>query len=265
MKATLTTLTLGALMSAGAIAQTQMIAHRGAWKNMDAPQNSLESLNKAITLKAWGSEFDVHLTKDNVLVVNHDQDFYGIDIATATYEELLTKRHPNGEHIPTAEEYIKEGLKQNKTKLIYELKTSKLGTERTLKTAELSVALVEKLKAEKQVEYIAFSYDACLKLRALDKNAKIHYLNGDKSPQELKQAGLSGLDYHLSVYKKHPTWIVEAKRLKLKTNVWTVNQEENMRYFIDQKIDYITTDEPELLNLLLRNNFDVLDGMDPDQ
>src|SRR5690606_39364410 len=95
-------------------------------------------------------------------------------------------------------EYLREGLKQKKTKLIYELKTNKLGTERTLKAAELSVALVKWLKAEKQVEYIAFSYDACLKLKELDKKAKVHYLNGDKSPQEIKAAGLSGLDYHLS-------------------------------------------------------------------
>ncbi|TYR34474.1 glycerophosphodiester phosphodiesterase [Sphingobacterium phlebotomi] len=252
MKTTLVILTLITVVHMGAIAQTEMITHRGAWKNTEVPQNSLASLNKAIEQQAWGSEFDVHLTKDDVLVVNHDQDFYGIDIATSTYEELLAKKHPNGESIATAEEYLKEGLKQKKTKLIYELKTNKLGTERTLKSAELAVALVKKLKAEKQVEYIAFSYDACLKLKELDKKAKVHYLNGDKSPQEIKAAGLSGLDYNQSVYKKHPEWIGEAKKLKLKTNVWTVNREDDMHYFIDQKIDYITTDEPELLSRVLK-------------
>ncbi|RZF58364.1 glycerophosphodiester phosphodiesterase family protein [Sphingobacterium corticibacterium] len=251
MKPTLVILTLLTVMHVGAMAQTEMIAHRGSWKNTKVPQNSFASLNKAIEQKAWGTEFDVHLTKDDVLVVTHDQDFYGIDIATSTYQELLAKKHPNGESIPTAEEYLKEGLKQKKTKLIYELKTNKLGTERTLKAAELTVALVKSLKAEKQVEYIAFSYDACLKLKELDKKAKVHYLNGDKSPQEIKAAGLSGLDYHLSVYKKHPAWIGDAKKLQLKTNVWTVNREDDMHYFIDQKIDYITTDEPELLNRIL--------------
>lgn len=143
-------------------------------------------------------------------------------------------------------------MKQQGTKLIYELKTNKLGTERTLKSAEMAVALVQKLKAGKQVEYIAFSYEACLKLHELDKKAKVHYLNGDKSPEEIKKAGLSGLDYHLSVYKKNPSWIAEAKKLKLKTNVWTVNREDDMRYFMEQRIDYITTDEPELLNTLLK-------------
>lgn len=252
MRKVILTFSFLALVSMKSFAQSKMIAHRGSWKNTEVPQNSLASLQHASAQQAWGTEFDVHLTKDDVLVVNHDNDFMGLDIATSTYEELLALKHPNGERIPTAEEYLREGMNQKGLKLIYELKTNRLGTERTLKAAELSVELVHRLKAQKQVEYIAFSYDASLKIRELDKRAKIHYLNGDKSPQELKQANLSGLDYHHSVYRKNPEWIKEAKALKLKTNVWTVNKEEDMNYFLAQKIDFITTDQPELLNNLLK-------------
>jgi len=183
--------------------------------------------------------------------VNHDGDFYGLDIATSTYAELLARQHPNGEKIPTAEEYLKEGLQRKGTKLIFELKTNKLGRERTLRSAALSVELVAKLKAKNRVEYIAFDYDACLEIKKLDKKAMVHYLNGDKSPMELKNAGLSGFDYHRSVLRNNPDWISQAKNLQLKSNVWTVNSEEDMRYFIDQKIDFITTDEPELLTMIL--------------
>ena len=240
-------LTVISSLSLSAIAQSKVIAHRGAWKHTQAPQNSIKSLEEAIKLKAWGSEFDVHLTKDDILVVNHDNDFYGIDIATATYAELLAQKHPNGESIPTAEAYLKAGLAQKGTKLIYELKSNKLGVERTLKAAELSVALVKQLGAQAKVEYIAFSYDACLRFKALDAKAKVHYLNGDKSPQELKAVHLDGLDYHINVYKENPTWIKEARALKLKTNVWTVNKAEDMEFFIKEQVDFITTDEPELL------------------
>lgn len=232
-------------------AQTQIIAHRGAWKNTKSPQNSIAALRDAIAQGLWGAEFDVHLTKDNVLVVNHDNDFQGIDIATATYQELLAKKHANGEQISTAEAYLKEGIKQNKTKLIFELKTNKLGVDRTLKSVEISLNLIKKLKAESLTEFIAFSYDACLHFRALDKNILIHYLNGDKSPQEIKEAKLTGIDYHLSVFKKNTAWAASAKTLGLKTNVWTVNTEGDMNYFIDEGFDYITTDEPELLQKLL--------------
>lgn len=230
---------------------TKMITHRGAFQNTGHPENSIASLKAAAEQGAWGSEFDVHLTKDDELVVNHDPNFYGIDIATSTYDELLAKKHPNGENIPTAEEYLKEGKKHKKMKLIYELKTNKLGVDRTLEAARKSVALVKKLKLRKQVEYIAFSWEACLEIKKLDKKAKVHYLSGDKSPQEIKDAGLDGLDYHFKVYKDNPTWIKESKDLKLKTNVWTVNSKEDMEYFIGEGIDYITTNEPELLNTLL--------------
>lgn len=232
--------------------QTDIIAHRGSWKNTQVPQNSIASLQKAIGQKVWGAEFDVHLTKDNILVVNHDNDFYGIDIATSTYEELLAKKHPNGESIPTAEDYIKEGLKQKHTKLIFELKTNRLSKERTLKSVVIALDLVKRLGAYEQTEFIAFDYDACLKFRELDENIPIHYLNGDKNPQEIKAVNLSGVDYHYNVFKKNPTWIQEFKDLGLKTNTWTVNSEEDMQYFIAQKIDYITTDEPELLIRLMK-------------
>lgn len=232
--------------------QTQIIAHRGAWKNTKVPQNSIAALQKAIEQQAWGSEFDVQLTKDDVLVVNHDNDYQGIDIATSTYQELLAKKLPNGEKIPTAEEYLIEGLKQNKTKLIFELKSSRLGIERTEKAAELSIQLVKKLKAQKHVEFIAFSYEGCLKLRALDKKAKVHYLSGNKTPQELKAQKLSGFDYNFGKIKENPNWVKEAKALGLKTNVWTVNKKEDMQYILDLKVDYITTDEPELLKTMIK-------------
>lgn len=233
--------------------QNQAIAHRGAWKVEGLPQNSIASLQRAVELGCAGSEFDVHLTKDGVLVVNHDNDFYGIDIATATYAELLAKKHPNGESIPTAEAYLREGMKQKKTKLIYELKTSKLGKERTLHSADLAVQLVKKLGAEEWVEYIAFDYDACKRIAELDPKAKVYYLNGDKSPAEVKKDGLFGLDYHFNVFHKNPTWIREAHDLGLVVNAWTVDTKEEMTNLLNQNVEFITTNEPALLLDVIHN------------
>lgn len=226
----------------------QVIAHRGAWKTKTLPQNSIASLQEAIALGCAGTEFDIHLTKDNVLVVTHDNDFYGIDIATSTYEELLAKKHPNGESIPTARDYILEGLKQNKTKLILELKTSKLGTERTLESAKFAVDLVKELGADEWIEYILFDYDGAKEIVRLDPEAKVWYLNGDVSPQQAKADGFFGLDYHFLIYKlKQPTWIKESQELGLAINAWTVNKEDEITILLDQDVDFITTDEPELL------------------
>ncbi|MFT4025009.1 MAG: glycerophosphodiester phosphodiesterase family protein, partial [Flavihumibacter sp.] len=233
-------------------ADNPVIAHRGAWKKNDLPENSIASLKEAIRIGCAGSEFDVHLTKDNVIVVNHDDAFFGIDIDKATYAELLAKKHKNGEFIPTAEAYLREGMKQQRTKLIYEIKVSTEGKERTLELTRRSVALVKKLKAEKWVEYISFDYDACLLVHQLDPQAGVYYLTGDKSPEQLQADGLRGLDYHFSVFDKQPGWLADALARKLVTNAWTVNEAAIMQKLLDQHIDFITTNEPELLFSLLK-------------
>ncbi len=229
-----------------------VIAHRGAWKAKGLPQNSIASLQEAIRLKCWGTEFDVHLTVDDILVVNHDPTFYGMDIEKSTYQQLLAKKHSNGESIPIAEEYLKAGLKQRNTKLIFELKASRISKSRTLKAAEMSVALVEKLDKSNMVEFISFDYDALKRIYALNPKFKTAYLNGDTKPDQVKKDGISGLDYNISFYKKFDTWIKEAQQLGLSVNVWTVNKKEDMVYFVDQRVNYITTDFPELLFEVLK-------------
>lgn len=232
--------------------KNHVIAHRGAWKESGLPQNSLASLNHAALLGCYGSEFDVHMTKDEVLVVNHDHDFYGIDIETSTYQELLAKKHPNGESIPTVEEYLKEGLKQKDMKLIFEIKASKISKERSLKLTKLSVELVDKLKAKDWVEYICFDYDMGKLIHQLDPLAKIAYLTGDIAPEQVKKDGYTGLDYHYSLYKKNPAWVKQAQGLGLTLNAWTVNSPEEIKILLEQNFDYITTDQPELVFELIK-------------
>src|SRR5690606_8689454 len=114
------------------------------------------------------------------------------------------------EKIPTAEAYIKEGMKQQHTKLIFEIKPSK-DKARGQELAAKSVALVHKLKAQKWIDYISFDYDICKKVMALDPQANVAYLNGNLPLAELKKDGFFGLDYSLKVMKKHPEWIQQAK------------------------------------------------------
>ncbi|MEN2283857.1 glycerophosphodiester phosphodiesterase family protein [Algoriphagus sp. SE2] len=227
--------------------KNKVIAHRGAWKANSYPQNSLASLNQAIALGCEGSEFDVWMTADGVLVVNHDSDFMGMPIETTNYKQLLTKKHENGEKLATVEEYLAEGKKQKGTKLIFEIKPSKISVERSKEIAEKSVLAVKKMKAKKWVDYITFSYEGGLKVIETDPKANVAYLTGDKTPAELKEAGFFGFDYNIGVLKKNPQWIKEAKDLGLTVNSWTVNNEEDMRWLLKMGTDFITTDEPELL------------------
>ncbi|WP_339758167.1 glycerophosphodiester phosphodiesterase [Algoriphagus aquimarinus] len=233
--------------------KNKVIAHRGAWKAQALPQNSLASLKEAVRLGCEGSEFDVWMTSDGVLVVNHDADFEGMEIETSTYKDLLTIKHENGEKLSTVEEYLKAGKKQKGTKLIFEIKPSKISVARSIEVAEKSVLAVKKMKAQKWVDYITFSYEGGLKAIEMDPEANVAYLTGDKTPAELKEAGFFGFDYNINLLKKNPQWIKEAKALGLTVNAWTVNSAEDLIWLLDQEPDFITTDEPELLFNIIKD------------
>ena len=67
----------------GTIQAQEVIAHRGFWTTDGSAQNSLAALVKADSIHCYGSEFDVWLTTDNQLVVNHDATFKGVTMQSA--------------------------------------------------------------------------------------------------------------------------------------------------------------------------------------
>jgi glycerophosphoryl diester phosphodiesterase len=232
-----------------------VIAHRGAWKKNNLPENSIASLQEAIRLKCYGSEFDVHLTKDSVIVVNHDDVFKGLPIATSTYAELQQLLHTNGEQIPTLESYLREGMRQRGTKLILEIKMAKT-PEGTITLTDAVVKMVKRLKADAWIEYISFSYPAVLRVLQLNPAAKtafLAYTKGDVSLEKLKQDHIGQADYYYTIFKEGD-WFNKAHELGISVNAWTVNTEEDMKWLIDEKADFITTNEPELLFSLLKKN-----------
>src|SRR5690606_15259855 len=124
-------------------------------------QNSIASLKEAIKLGCYGSEFDVWMTRDGIVVVNHDADFYGLPIETSDYATLSKLQHPNGELLPTLEAYLKAGKDQKLTRLVLEIKSSRIDKSRTLELAKKCVEMVRELGVRKLVDYIAFDYEAC--------------------------------------------------------------------------------------------------------
>jgi glycerophosphoryl diester phosphodiesterase len=230
-----------------AFIQNKVIAHRGAWKNTGATENSIGALDQAIALGCAGSEFDVHLSSDSIPFINHDAKIDGRIIAETSATELAKIKLSNGEALPTLEAYLKRGINQNKTKLILEIKASSLGKEHSLLLTQKTVELVTRLKAQAWVDYISFDYDVCREVMRLAPYAKVAYLMGDKTPEELAATGFYGLDYHYNVLQKNSTWIKDAKKSGLTVNVWTVNEKAMMENLLQQGVDFITTNEPEQL------------------
>lgn len=215
-----------------------VIAHRGHWKG--TAQNSCEALKNAQDLNVYGSETDVYMTTDGYLVINHDAKLQGINIENSTYDQIKDLELSNGEKVPVLQDFL-QMLKdsKSKTKLIIEVKSSKL------ECADACVEAVKQFGVENKVEYISFNYEVCKKIAQKDPSAMVAFLGGNKSPQELFNDGIKGLDYTKKAFLDNPTWIEEAHNLGMTINVWTINSINDMFEVTNMGVDLITTDEPE--------------------
>lgn len=238
------------LCASSVYSQTKVIAHRGYWDCEGSAQNSITALNKAHEVGAYGSEFDVSITADGIPVVNHDDSIQGFCIETSLYEQLKDLKLKNGETLPTLEEYLIQGKKNQGTQLILEIKPHKRVVNEDKAVATI-LYLVQKYQMEDQVEYISFSMNICKELIRRAPSAQVSYLRGEVSPADLKVLGFSGLDYHYKVFDKHPEWIQEAKDAGLTINVWTVDDPAVMELFVAKNVDFITTDKPVQLKEII--------------
>ena len=236
------------------LAQPRVVAHRGQWRTEGSAQNSITSFQKAANIGCWGSEFDVWVTADGVPVVFHDGTIDGIRIEDTTYATLMNHRLANGEFIPTLQQYLLEAQRWPDCRLIFEVKPHR-NAKRDALISELSVELVNMLGLASRTDYISFSKNACKRLHELAPEAHVAYLNGDLSPEQIKEMGLTGIDYSIKTFEKHPEWPLEAKKFGLEVNVWTVDGEEDLaRYAKMPGIDIITTNDPEILIKIIKNN-----------
>lgn len=228
-------------------AQTQIIAHRGFWKtNPPTTENSLKALKNAQKLKIYGAEFDVRMSKDGILVVNHDEHHAKMEVSETNFKDLDKIKLSNGEDFPTLKSYLKKGKKDAFLHLIIELKPIK-SQEKENELVRKTIQMVKDLKLESQSEFISFSLNICKEIKNVEPKFKVQYLEGNLSPQQIKAEGIDGIDYHYSVFEKNPTWISEANKLGLITNSWTVNDIEIFENLKKQGIQFITTNIPDKL------------------
>lgn len=225
--------------------KNKVIAHRGAWKKKLFPENSIASLKQAIALGCEGSEFDVHLTADKVLVVCHDDSFGGMEIEKSTYSNLLTKKLTNGENIPTLKEYILAAIGQSKTKLQLEIKPSIINATRGLELTDSVMNVIHQLKAQAWVSYTSFSYDILKRVLQDDFGARVIYLSGNVSPAQLKKDKFWGMEYNYLVFQNNESLIKEAQNQTIHAGAWTVNDKNVMNWLLSRNISSISTDMPE--------------------
>lgn len=244
-----------------------IIAHRG--ESYDAPENTLVSINLAWERYADAVEIDIHLTKDNRIVVIHDATTKRTGniskrIKKSTVEELKKldvgfwkdKKYSN-EKIPTLDEVLKT-VPHNK-KLIIEIK-SDIKTLPFLK----NILSTSNLKAN-QIEIISFNYSIVSSAKKMMPQYKVLYLADldynwfskiispsiKKLIDKAKKANLDGLNVWAGNLLDQQ-FIQKVKSENLLLYVWTVNNINKAKILVSWGIDGITTDRAQWLKDKLR-------------
>ena len=248
---------------ANRIPKARIVAHRGYWEGN--AENSIASFRKAQEFGCWGSEFDIHLTADGVPVVNHDQVIAGMDIQQSPFEDVRANRLANGEHVPTLAEYMAQAARSRECMPVLELKPQASPEKEDELVDKCLQALrpaaprnvppefasFARRQEPTQVVFISFSHHICQELAKKAPGYTVQYLNGDLSPAQLHAEGINGIDYHYSVFYKHPEWVKEAQDLGMSVNVWTVDDPKDIRAMRDLGVDQITTNKPALVREIL--------------
>ena len=231
-------------------------AHRGAWQSEEAngAQNSIASLKVAQEMDLWGSEFDLQLTSDDVILVHHDPSHEGVVIRDNPLSAFSAFRLKDGSRIPTLEEYLTQGEKSEGTVLVVELKKQKQKEREDLLTDKT----IEALKAHglfdpARAMFISFSMNICERIAEKAPGFTNQYLDGDIAPSELHAKGINGIDYNYKRFYRHPEWVKEAHDLGMSVNVWTVDDPKDIKAMIDLGVDCITTNKPGLVREMLGN------------
>ena len=218
-----------------------LIAHRGAFNNKDIPENSIKAFNEALKLNL-AVEYDVQLTKDNVLVVFHDDNLYrmtGVDknVEDVTFEEIknLTLLDTK-EHIPTLNEVLE--LIDDKVFMDIEIKKTKRFKELCdLLIKELNNYTNYSLKSfyPKIVRYLRINYKDIksglligdrykkLPIKTIIKYSKCDFLSISKNLLKKKK--------YINLSKKYPTqvWTIKDKKELVNDNyTYICNNIKNM-------------------------------------
>ncbi|MDR0546248.1 MAG: glycerophosphodiester phosphodiesterase [Dysgonamonadaceae bacterium] len=229
----------------------KIICHRGHWNIAGSSQNSIASLAKAQELRQkygdviYGVEFDVWITMDGTPVLSHDATIDSINIENSDYNLIKDKTLGNGEKIPTLAAYLEQGRKNPDVKLICEIKTHS-SRENNDRAVEAVIQAVKDAGMEAHVEYIAFDWQNCLCIHEKMPDTIAGYLNSDKTPQTLFDAGIMCMDYNMDTWKGNNDYALQTRNLGIVSNVWTVNTSADIQYFIELGVDFLTTDDPEL-------------------
>ena len=229
------------------------IAHRGA--SYLAPENTVTAAKLAWELDADAVEVDIHLSKDNRVMVIHDKD---TKKTCSGKKNLTIKDTPSillrdldagiwkgeefkGEKIPFLKEII-ETVPTGKT-LVVEIKC---GSE-VLPALKRSI---DKSGKVSQIVFISFGWETILDTKKEFPENKCYWLSGIKPglKKRIKQAaekGLEGVNLRYSIIDEEIVSLAKENDLEVLT--WTVDDPDVAKRLTEIGVTGITTNRPKWL------------------
>lgn len=229
---------------------THIFAHRGY--RAKYPENTMLAFQKAYEVHANGIELDVHLTKDQQIVVIHDETIdrttngsgYVRDYTLEELQQFLIMDQDQifQEKIPTLKEVL-EWIRPTNLLLNIELKNDLIdyvGLEAKV------IELIRFYQLEDRIILSSFNHESLIKCKQLAPEIQTAALFCQGIYQPWKYTvglGAQGIHpYYLFVTKE---MVEQAAKSKLAVRPYTVNETEEMEKMFELLVEAIFTDEVE--------------------
>lgn len=235
-----------------------VIGHRGAAAY--APENTIASFDKALSLGVRDIELDVQLTKDNQLVVYHDDDLskktkgkgpvHGITLKEFKKLEIGTwfdKERPQTEIFTgTKLATLAEVLDKYKDKFFYHIEIK--GHEKEI--PKLVLDMLKKKKLYSNALITSFDKDQLLRVRELDKAIALCYLIEDDDKELIRIAIRDSRSWgfqQVAVDAKALllAHVLEANRAGLYIRGYGIKSREDFDHVVEMGASGTTSDWPD--------------------
>ena len=232
--------------------RTFIYAHRGA--SAYAPENTLDAFALAVEMNADGIELDVHFTKDNKVVVIHDEKIDRTSngqgsVHDYTYDELLAfdfgckfYGERRGTKLPLLSD-VYELLAPTGMTVNVEIKDP---------NPEICVACHEialKYEMQDKVIYSSFDHFQLAKMKEIAPDtfvAPLYGFNMLKPWDYCVNMNASASHPRKDQVQLLPSYIEECHQRGVRVHPWTVNKEEEMRILVEMGCDAIITNFPDI-------------------
>ena len=224
------------------------IAHRGL-HNSEYTENGMKAFENAIN-HGVAFEFDIHLTKDNELVVCHDEDLKRTTGKEGIIEDLTLKeikdnyRLLDAGEIPTLQEVI--DLNNEKVPMVIELKVFRKNYK---PLAARFKEYLPQFKDKKNILIISFDPRSLWPLKGLGFIRSLLVAKSDEYTWPFRHT-VESVDLDIQLFEEKRVRRYVKKHF---TNVWTIEKEEQLKE-VKEYIDTATFQylDPQLVKDYLK-------------